>query len=190
MRRTGLNAAQMVVPMKYTTTFASLELLAALTVSGLAPAAKATDMNKETIVNFPMPVEVPGRVLPAGTYVFEIADNGAMINVVQIFSEDQSRRLHLVATERTLPIEIKPADQATFFLEERPFDSPDAVNRWIYPGMAEGYEFLYSARNRQLAGNPASSPTAMAAGSSSDQWVSMSGGGNVILLVKRLSAER
>ncbi len=41
----------------------------------LAPAARADEWNKETIVTFSGPVQVPGKVLEAGTYVFKL-DSG------------------------------------------------------------------------------------------------------------------
>jgi hypothetical protein len=39
-----------------------------------APFAKADEWDKQTIVTFNKPVEVPGSVLRAGTYVFKLAE--------------------------------------------------------------------------------------------------------------------
>ena len=43
-------------------------LLAALVV----PKARADEWDKKTIVSFSAPVQIPGTVLPAGTYVFKV----------------------------------------------------------------------------------------------------------------------
>jgi len=45
-------------------------LCAALLCAALVPGARADQSDKKVIVTFSMAVAVPGRVLPAGTYVF------------------------------------------------------------------------------------------------------------------------
>ena len=55
--------------------FASLILLVALIAFTGAPTARADAWDKETIVTFSNPVEVPGQVLQPGTYVFKLADS-------------------------------------------------------------------------------------------------------------------
>ena len=51
----------------------------AVSVLGLAFASTATvradDYNKKTRLTFSQPVEIPGKVLPAGTYIFRLADS-------------------------------------------------------------------------------------------------------------------
>ncbi len=60
--------------------FALLSLLVALVTFVAAPIAKADAWDKETIVTFSSPVEVPGQVLPPGTYVFkQLTVNGIAI---------------------------------------------------------------------------------------------------------------
>jgi hypothetical protein len=66
-----------------------------LTVANVAPAAKADEWNKETVVTFSGPVEVPGKDLPAGTYVFKLADSDSSRNIVEIFTGDKQ---HLLTT--------------------------------------------------------------------------------------------
>ena len=46
-----------------------------LASSSVMPSAKADEWNKKTVVTFSAPVEVPGKVLPEGTYVFKLADS-------------------------------------------------------------------------------------------------------------------
>src|ERR1700730_5830234 len=67
--------------------------------SVLAPAARADDWNRKTVITFSGPVEIPGvhltgwRVLPAGTYVFKILDSQSDRHIVQIFSKGRIDRL-------------------------------------------------------------------------------------------------
>ena len=46
----------------------TLSVLGAL----LAPQAGADDWNKKTVMTFTQPVEIPGQVLPAGTYTMTV----------------------------------------------------------------------------------------------------------------------
>jgi hypothetical protein len=64
---------------------ASLALMGSL----IAP-ANANEWNKETKIEFSTPVEVPGRVLDAGKYVFKLADNDSDRNIVEIFPRMQA----------------------------------------------------------------------------------------------------
>ncbi|MGD0510084.1 MAG: hypothetical protein ABSA27_19960, partial [Terriglobales bacterium] len=59
----------------------------------VAPLAMAGDWNRETVITFSGPVEVPGvgaQILPAGTYVFKIFDSLSDRHIVQIFSQDKT----------------------------------------------------------------------------------------------------
>ncbi len=51
----------------------------------LSPIARADEWNKATILTFSEPVEIPGRVLPAGTYQFKLFDSTSNRNIVQVF---------------------------------------------------------------------------------------------------------
>jgi len=73
--------------------FALLSLLVALVTFVAAPIAKADAWDKETIVTFSSSVEVPGQVLPPGTYVFKRAHSEWDRDIVQIFTKDQRNLL-------------------------------------------------------------------------------------------------
>jgi len=53
-------------------------LCAALLFAVFVPGARADQFDKKVIVTFSMAVGVPGRVLPAGTYVFKLVDGFGM----------------------------------------------------------------------------------------------------------------
>jgi hypothetical protein len=108
----------------------------------LAPGARADQWDKKTVVTFSDTVEIPGQVLPAGTYVFKLANLASERHIVQVWNADENQ---LLATILTIPnTRLEAPDQSIFQLEERPGDSPMALKVWFYPGNNEGEEFLYS----------------------------------------------
>jgi hypothetical protein len=110
------------------------------------PALRADEWNQAAKVKFNEAVEIPGSVLPAGTYWFVLANDDANRNLVQIFSSDCSV---LYATLDTIPKERQTStSDSTFTFAERPFDRPEAVLTWFYPGETTGHEFIYS-RNEE-----------------------------------------
>jgi len=103
--------------------------------------ARADEWNEKTIFTFSAPVEVPGEALPAGTYVFRLADLASDRDVVQIFNKDES---HLYGTFITIPdYRLKPAGKTIITFGERAAGSPEAVKAWFYPGENYGHEFVY-----------------------------------------------
>jgi hypothetical protein len=108
----------------------------------LAPGARADHWDKKTIVTFSDSVEIPGQVLPAGTYIFKLADSPADRHIVQIWNQEESQ---VLATTITIPnTRFEPPDRSTFEFEERAGDSPVALKVWFYPGSSTGEEFIYS----------------------------------------------
>lgn len=109
-----------------------------------APTATADDWNRETIVTFSGPVEVPGvgeHILPAGTYVFKIMDSEADRHIVQIFSQDKT---HVLTTILAIPnYRLKVTGKTVITFRERPEGQPEALRAWFYPGHAWGEEFVY-----------------------------------------------
>lgn len=116
----------------------------------LARPAAADEWNKKTIITFTAPVEIPGRVLAAGTYVFKLADSAADRHIVQVFNDKEN---HLIATILAVPDErLQASGKTVIDFSERPSNSPEAVQAWFYPGDTIGQEFVYpEARARELA---------------------------------------
>src|SRR6202050_1271875 len=63
-------------------------LTLALLGATLAPGARADNWNKKTVMTFDQPVEVPGQILPAGTYTFQLVESMSDRNIVRIFKAD------------------------------------------------------------------------------------------------------
>jgi hypothetical protein len=112
--------------------------------------ARADQWNKKTILTFSQPVEVPGKVLPAGTYTFKLLDSNSWRHIVQIWNEDG---MQLITTILAIPnYRLEPTEETVIKFHERPGDSPEALRAWFYPGDNFGQEFVYpKTRAIQLA---------------------------------------
>lgn len=138
--------------MKLFKSFAAALSLAVLCMLAV-PRASADDWNRETIVTFSAPVEVPGvgaQTLPAGTYIFKILDNNANRHIVQILNQDKT---HVFTTILAIPnVRLKTTDKTTITFSERPAGQPEALKAWFYPGRDWGEEFVYTkSRAMELA---------------------------------------
>jgi hypothetical protein len=110
-------------------------------LGGMVQRAAADDFDQKTVFTFSGPVEIPGQVLSAGTYVFKLADSSSDRNIVQVFNKDET---HLYGTFLAIPdYRIKPAGKTIITFEERPAASPEAVKAWFYPGENYGRDFVY-----------------------------------------------
>jgi len=118
-----------------------LSLCGALLCAALGAGTRADNWDKKTIVTFGDSVEIPGQVLPAGTYVFRLADSPANRHIVQIWSGDENQLLATVLA--VADYRLDPEDRAMFEFEERPSDSPMALHSWFYPGDSTGPQFVY-----------------------------------------------
>jgi hypothetical protein len=129
-------------------------------------AAHAEETSEFTQITFSKPVQIPGQVLPAGTYLLQRADSNDP-NIVQIFSAD--RRV-LFATLFTVPAERSETTSDTAItLAEEMAGKPEVLVKWFYPGRTTGHEFVYpqqqekeiaQARQETFIGNELiSSPT-------------------------------
>lgn len=108
--------------------------------------AHADEADQSTKLTFSKPIEIPGRFLPAGTYLFKVADSNDL-NLIQIFNGDGSR---LYATLQTISTERpEPAEDAAITLTKQPNGRPDALLKWFYPGNTTGHEFVYPEQEEQ-----------------------------------------
>ena len=115
----------------------------ALSVLGIvsASSARADEWNKRTVLTFTQPVEIPGRVLPAGTYVFQLGETLTDRHIVLIYGADGTK---FITTVMTIPNErIKATDETVIKFREVPAGSPEAIRAWFYPGNLLGQEFVY-----------------------------------------------
>jgi LPXTG-motif cell wall-anchored protein len=132
----------------------SLAALSGLIV--LSPFAKADEWDKRTVITFNEPVEIPGMVLPAGTYVMKLLDSPSDRDVVQFFNKTETRIFDTVMTIPTY--RETPADHTVITFEERLASAPQAVKDWYYPGDLRGEEFVYPKARPMMTAQATSPP--------------------------------
>jgi len=116
----------------------------------LLPSARADTWNKKTVVTFSQAVEIPGKILPAGTYTFQLLDSPSDRHIVQVFNADGSQIITTILAINDY--RLQPTGETIMKFNERPGDSPEALRAWFYPGDNFGQEFVYpKARAIQLA---------------------------------------
>ena len=118
----------------------ALSTLAALT-SGISGVAHAQPADYRTYFTFSAPVTLPGVTLPAGRYLFRLADPDGSRKVISVLSADGKTPLAML---HTIPNQLPqaPRDAEIRFMET-PANVPPAVKTWWYPGKSIGYEFIY-----------------------------------------------
>jgi hypothetical protein len=116
-------------------------MFAAAVWSLSAGPAAADQWNERTILKFSEPIMIPGETLPAGSYVFQLADSAASRHVVEVKSEDGSRTF---ATLQAVPLK-RPDSKGDTVLKFNPTEpgAPPALKAWFYPGSLYGHEFVY-----------------------------------------------
>lgn len=123
--------------MKLRKTFFTLGLMLAFTT--MLPVVHADDWNQAARFTFSQPVQIPGRVLSAGTYFFRLADSNDR-HIVQILREDRS----LVATLYSVPrVRDGRNVEVAITLANRGKVQPQAIVAWFFAGETQGHEFLY-----------------------------------------------
>jgi hypothetical protein len=129
--------------MKLRKTLSSLGLILAISI--MLPVVHADDWNQATRFTFSQPAQIPGRVLPAGTYRFQRADNDSH-HLVQIFREDRT----LVATLYSIPrLRDGRSADAAITLADRGAAQPQAIVAWFFAGETQGHELLYPRLGKQ-----------------------------------------
>ena len=113
-------------------------------------AAHADESDQATTITFSQAIQIPGQVLPAGTYLFKLASDDSDQNIVQIFNADRTvlyATLQTVATERQ-----EPTADTVVALAEQGAGQPDVLLKWFYPGRETGNEFVYPRqKEKELA---------------------------------------
>lgn len=120
----------------------TLACVVAAATAVLPSAAQGQPANQDTYFTFSAPVELPGATLPAGRYLFVLADSPSNRHVVRVMSDDRKK---LYTTVMAIPsYQVgKPSDEPEIRFMEAPENGPHAIKLWIYPGRTTAHEFLY-----------------------------------------------
>ena len=117
----------------------------ALAIAIVLPVLHADEANQAIKVTFSQPVQIPGKILPAGNYWIQLARTGDP-GIVQIVSDQHE----VVATLLTISRERQePTDHSEFVLANQGDGKAEAIVAWFYPNRTEGHEFLYPKAERQ-----------------------------------------
>ncbi len=125
-------------------------LLSAFVGMLLIPTVKGDPVYKRTEVTFGDPVEIPGMVLPPGTYVMKLLDPIMDRDIVRFYDKNEKHMYAMVFAVRDYRLNAPEHTLITF--EERAGNSPRAIKEWFYPGDHWGEQFVYpKARTVALA---------------------------------------
>jgi hypothetical protein len=116
----------------------------------VAAPVSAQPLDKRTLFTFSGPVTLPGVTLPAGRYLFRLADPNSSSKVVQVLNADGTKPYGLFFT---IPAErLEPASSPEVHFMETASGTPAAIRTWWYPGERRGYEFIFPKEQaRRLA---------------------------------------
>jgi hypothetical protein len=109
---------------------------------GAASGANAFTSDKRTYFTFSQPVALPGVTLPAGTYMFRLADDTTTRKVIQVSNREGTESFAML---HTMPVyrPDAPRDPEVRFMETAT-GAPMAVRAWWQQGERTGYGFIYS----------------------------------------------
>lgn len=129
---------------------------------GAASGANAYTSDKRTYFTFSQSVALPGVTLPAGTYMFRLADETTTRKVVQVTNREGTQSfamLHTIPVYRPDP----PRDPEVRFMETAA-GAPIAVRAYWLGGETTGYGFIYSKAEREALNRRVATEAAPATG--------------------------
>ena len=126
--------------------FVSASVLVVL-VHLMASGADAFTSDKRTYFTFNQSVALPGVTLPAGTYMFRLANPDTSRNVIQVSDKEGTQSYAMLLTMPAYRLDAAKDSEVRFM--ETPAGAPRAVDAWWYVGDNTGYQFIYS--KQQLA---------------------------------------
>jgi hypothetical protein len=135
--------------MKFLRRFAMTASMLLFTGALFFPGAQGqSTFSRLTHVTFSGPVEISGKVLPAGTYTFRLNALPSNVgNLVEVQNEDGTKTIMNLLT---IPdYRLTPTSKSVITFNERTGNSPDAVRAWFYPGENYGHEFVYPMKRAQ-----------------------------------------
>ena len=108
---------------------------------GISPSTSAQTADYQTYFTFNGPVTLPGITLPAGKYLFRLADPSTSRKVINVLTADGEKSLAMLTS---IPNRLNkaPDDPEVRFMETSA-NTPPPIKTWWYPGNSTGYEFIY-----------------------------------------------
>jgi hypothetical protein len=131
--------------MKRFTSIAAAVFTAAFLTTATSASAQDSNVNQRTFLTFSGPVQMPGVTLPAGKYVFRLADT-ALHNVMQVFDGDEKKIIgqwFFVPANRTEKEQSNADGKPVVMFREMPEGMTPAIHYFFYPTDLTGKEFIY-----------------------------------------------
>jgi hypothetical protein len=131
--------------MKRFTSIAAAVLTAAFLTAATSASAQDSNINQRTFLTFSGPVQMPGVTLPAGKYVFRLADT-SLHNVMQVFDGDEKQIIgqwFFIPKNRTTEQANAANGKPVVMFRETPEGMTPAIQYYFYPTDLTGKEFIY-----------------------------------------------
>ena len=131
--------------MKRLTSIAAAVLTAAFLTVATNASAQDSNINQRTFLTFSGPVQMPGVTLPAGKYVFRLADT-ALHNVMQVFDGEEKQIIgqwFFIPRNRTIEEANAANGKPVVQFMEVPQGMTPPVKYYFYPTDLTGKEFIY-----------------------------------------------
>lgn len=106
-----------------------------------ATVVSADQHEQASLVTFNHPVEVPGKILPAGTYLFRLMGSSGDRNIVEVFNANFTRLEDMFPT--ILDRRAEPSDRMMIEFDKPASGSPKAIKSWFFQGAVWGQRFVY-----------------------------------------------
>ena len=113
-----------------------------LGVLGSSAVGAFINASRTTYFTFSRSVQLPGVTLPAGTYIFEIANPTGGSNAVVVRSRDRSK-VYAMKLTQGIYREQSGEMKAAITFGETPAGTPPPVKAWYPQGETLGREFRY-----------------------------------------------
>ena len=118
-----------------------LALSTVLIVAAGVAASRAFANSRINYLTFSGTVALPGVLLPAGTYVFEVVEPGATGDVVRVSTREG--RHYFMAFTRYVPRPVRLRRSQAITFGEAPAGTPPPIAVWYPVDSARGHEFVY-----------------------------------------------
>jgi hypothetical protein len=122
---------------------ATIGFTVAICAVALVQRSGAQNAAETTYLTFNRPVELPGRTLGAGTYIFELVSPMSGSGVVRVISRDRHQQYFMGFTNRV----DRPrgaSDGPGVSLGEAAAGASPRIQAW-WPADVSGHEFIYTA---------------------------------------------
>jgi hypothetical protein len=114
---------------------------AVLALTAAASSHAAWGYTHENRLSFSRPVALPGVVLPAGEYSFDVASPTAL-DVVVVRDRKTSKVFYMGFT-RTVNRPRSMSTSAPITFGEAPANEPRPISTWYEIGVSSGHQFIY-----------------------------------------------